>query len=141
MFEDEPAGVEAQERHAGKVFSAAIDEPGLRCPGNRGLIAVDDRPAELAFGRLFLLEHPGEVARFRLAERMLLPARAIGVKCGDGAHVVLTPAALPHVCPPLRGLARIHVGSLKNQMRVPRLPDPDRTVAVGRGTVAAERSW
>ncbi len=48
MFEDEPAGVETQQRHAGEVLGAAIDELGLRAPGNRGLIAVDDRPAKLA---------------------------------------------------------------------------------------------
>src|ERR1035437_4277407 len=115
MFEDEPAGVETQHRHAGQVLGAAIDQPGLRAPGDRGLVAVDDRPAELALGRLFLLEHAGEVTRLRLAERMLLPERAGGVQRRDGVRVVLAPAALPHVCPPLRRLPRIPPPSLENQ--------------------------
>ncbi len=107
MFEDEPVSVETQERQAGQVLGAAIDEPGLRGPGNNGLIAVDDRPAKLAFGRLLLLEHAGKEAGFRLAERMLLPERAIGVERRDRVRVVLTPAALPNLCPPLRGLMSV----------------------------------
>ena len=114
MFEDEPAGVEAQQRHAGQVLGIAIDEPGLRAPRNRRLITVHDRPAKLAFGRLFLRKHADEVARLRLAERMLLPERTIGVEHRDSVRVVLTPAALPHVRPPLRSLSRMHVTSLEN---------------------------
>jgi hypothetical protein len=51
MFDDEPAGVKPQERHAGEVFGAAIDEPGVRGPVNRRPIIVDDRLAELTFSR------------------------------------------------------------------------------------------
>src|SRR6266516_384871 len=117
MFEDQAAGVETQQRHACQILGAAIDERGVCPPGNRGLIAVDDRAAKLAFGRLFLRKHAAEVARLRLAERMLLPERTIGVERGDGVRVVLTPAALPNVCPPLRRLSSVHGESLKNQTR------------------------
>ena len=79
---------------------------------DRGAVAVDDRCAELAAGRLFLSEDAREVAGLRLAERMLLPIRAVGVERPDGIGVVLGPVPLPCVRPTLRGLSGLHASSL-----------------------------
>jgi hypothetical protein len=57
MFQDEPVSAEAQQRHFGQVLGAAIGQPGLSAPGHSSLIAVDNRRAEPALGRLFFREH------------------------------------------------------------------------------------
>src|SRR5579871_2288602 len=44
---------------------------------------------------------------------MLLPERTLGIKRTDGSDVMRGPAALPHVCPPLGSLSRIHAPTLK----------------------------
>ena len=59
-------------------------------------------------GRLFRREHASRVTRLRLAERMLLPERARRIKRGNGGRVMLAPAALPHLRPPLGCLPRVH---------------------------------
>ena len=117
MLDDEPVAVETQERNTGEILGAAIDELGLRAPGNRGPITIDDRPSKLANGRLLLLEHTGEIARFRLAERMLLPKRTISVERGDRVRIMLRPTPLPDLRPPLCGLPAIHTKSLNGQFR------------------------
>ena len=114
MLEDEPVSVETQERDASQILGAAIDQLGLGVPGNCGLITIDDRPSKMAHRRLLLREHTGEIPRFRLAERMLLPERTIGIESSDGVYVVLTPTALPDLRPPLRGLPAIHMRSLSS---------------------------
>src|SRR5512138_2699785 len=63
MFQDEPVSAEAQQRHFGQVLGAAIGQPGLSAPGHSRLIAVDNRRAEPALGRLFFREHAGQVTR------------------------------------------------------------------------------
>jgi hypothetical protein len=57
MFQDEPVSAEAQQRQFGQVLGAAIGQPGLGAPGHSSLIAVDNRRAEPALGRLFFREY------------------------------------------------------------------------------------
>jgi len=114
MFQDEPVSAEAQQRHFGQVLGAAIGQPGLSAPGHSSLIAVDNRRAEPALGRLFFREHAGQVTRLGLAERILLLERLLGIQCCDGGRIMLAPAALLHICPPLGGLSRVHAASLGN---------------------------
>ncbi len=108
LFHDKPVGAEAQQGHPRQILGAAIDQPGLRGPGHCSLIAINDRLAEPAPGRLLLREHAGQVIRLRLAERMLLPECALGIQRSNRSRVVLAPAALPHIRPPLSGLPRLH---------------------------------
>ena len=115
MFQDEPVSAEAQQRHFGQVLGAAIGQPGLSAPGHSSLIAVDNRCAEPALGRLFFREHAGQVTQLGLAERMLLLERLLGIQCCDGGRIMLAPAALPHICPQLGGLSRVHAAGLGNQ--------------------------
>ena len=68
MLQDEPVSAEAQQRHFGQVLGAAIGQPGLSAPGHSSLIAVDNRRAEPALGRLFFREHAGQVTRLGLAD-------------------------------------------------------------------------
>src|ERR1700733_11257665 len=90
------------------ILGTAILQPRLRTPRHGSLVPVDDRCAELALGRFLLREHTGQVARLRLAERMLLPARVLGIQSRNGGSVMLAPAALPNLCPPLSCLPRVH---------------------------------
>ena len=46
------------------------------------------------------------------AERMLLPERALPIERSYGRRVMLTPATLPDLCPPLRRLPRIHAATI-----------------------------
>ena len=118
MFDDETIGVETEERHACEILATAADELGPGAPPNRCPIAVDDRSPELAVGRLLFVEDASEIARFGIAERILLPEGVVGVQRIDGVQVVLTPTALPDVSPPLRGLPRMHVPSLSTRRRL-----------------------
>ena len=115
MLQDEPVSAEAQQRHVGQVLGAAIGQPGLSAPGHSSLIAVDNRRAEPALGRLFFREHAGQVTQLGFAERMLLLERLLGIQCCDGGRIMLAPAALPHICPQLGGLSRVHAAGLGNQ--------------------------
>jgi hypothetical protein len=72
------------------------------------LIAVDDGRAEPALCRLLLRENAVQVPCLRLPEWVLLPERVLGIKRGNGGRIMLVPAALPHICPPLGGLSCIH---------------------------------
>jgi hypothetical protein len=91
-----------------RILGAAILQPGLGAPGHSSLIAIDYGRAEPALGRLLLREHAGQITALRLAERMLLPDRALGIERGNSGRIVLAPAALSHRCPPLGCLPRLH---------------------------------
>jgi pimeloyl-ACP methyl ester carboxylesterase len=113
LLDYETVLIETQERHADEVFAAAVGEFRFRAPRDRGSVAVDDRWAELAAGRVFFGEDAREVAGLGLAERMLLPVHALGVERGDRVGVVLGPTSLPHLGPALRGPSGIHASSLE----------------------------
>jgi hypothetical protein len=129
MFDDEPVGVETQERHTREILATAVDEPGPGAPPNRGRIAVDDRSPELAVRRLLFVEDASEIARLGIAERILLPEGIDGVERSDGVQIVLTPTAFPDVSPPLRGLPRIHDTKSKySEFRCPQRGGPAATI-------------
>jgi hypothetical protein len=112
LLHDKPIGPKTEQRHPCQTFLAAIRQPGLRTPRHGSLITVDNRHAKLALRRFLLREHAGQIARLRIAERMLLPESAFGIKRADSGYVMLGPAALPHLCPPLGCLSRIHTPTL-----------------------------
>ena len=82
FLDDQPVRVEAYERDADEVLGTPADELRLSAPWNRRAITIDKGRPELALGRLLFDEHAGEVVGLGLAERMLLPERALRVKGG-----------------------------------------------------------
>jgi hypothetical protein len=112
FLQDKPVGPETEQRHPGQILAAAIRQSGLRTPGHGSLITVDDRRAKPALRRFLLREHAGQIARLRIAERMLLPECAFGIKRADSGYVMPGPAAFPYLCPPLSCLSRIHTPTL-----------------------------
>src|SRR6202044_1266122 len=96
---------------------AAVGEPGLRAPGHRGLIAIDDRLAELAARGFLLGEYPRQVAGLGIAERVLLPVRVLGVQRPDRSGVVLAPAPFPDLSPAPRSRPCIHARHDRDQYR------------------------
>jgi hypothetical protein len=139
MFQDEPVSAEAQQRHFGQVLGAAIGQPCLGAPGHSSLIAVDNRRAKPALGRLFFREHAGQVTRLGLAERMLLLERLLGIQRCDGGRIMLAPAALPHICPPLGGLSRVHAAGLGTRRTGTAIGEPQPTAPMEPVLTAAMR--
>jgi hypothetical protein len=112
LLHDEPVGPETEQRHSRQILGAAIGQPGLSAPVHGSLIAVNDRCTKPAFRRFFLREHAGQVTRFRIVKRMLLPECVLGIKRADSGYVMPGPAALPCLCPPPGGLSRIHTPTI-----------------------------
>src|SRR5215472_4461505 len=108
LLHDEAVAVKAQQRNPGEILGAAIVQLGLRAPRHGRLIAVHDRGTELGLGRLLLREYAGEVAGLRIAERMLLPERALGIQRGDRGLILFPPAAFPYRCPLLSCFSCVH---------------------------------
>src|SRR5215467_8817809 len=112
FLDHKPVSPETEQRHPCQILAAAIRQSGLRTPGNGSLITVDKRRRKPALRRFLLREHTGQIARLRIAEWMLLPERAFGVKRADSGNVMCGPAALPYLRPPLGCLSRIHTPTL-----------------------------
>src|SRR5690349_15962405 len=114
VLHDEPVGAEAEHRHPDQVFAVAIGQLSLGGPGHSRPVTVDNRLAELALRRFLLREHAGQITRLRIAERVLLPERPFGVKRTDSGRVMVRPAVLPYLRPPLGGLSCVHGPTLDN---------------------------
>lgn len=137
FLHDEPVGPETEQRHPCQFLVAAIRQPGLRAPGHRSLIPIDNGNAKPALRRFLLREHAGKIARLRITERMLLPDRAFGIERADSGYIMLGPAAFPYLCPPLSRLSRIHTTTLGNGTgKRPSLQD-DEQLSCRRSSEAA----
>ena len=101
FLHDKPVGPKTEQRQPCEILGAAVRQPGLRTPRHGRSVTVDNRHAKPAFRRFLLSEHAVQIARLRVAERMLLPERAFGIKRTDGGYVMPGPAAFPYLCPPL----------------------------------------
>jgi hypothetical protein len=112
FLQDQPVSPETEQRHPCQILITAIGQPGLRAPRNGCPITIDNGHAKPALRRFLLREDAGQIARLRIAERMLLPEGAFGIKRTDSRYVMLGPAALPHLCPPPGRLSRIHTPTL-----------------------------
>jgi len=112
FLHDKPVRPETEQRHPSQILGAAVRQPGLSAPRYGSLIAVDDRCTKPALRRFFLREHAGQIARFRIVKRMLLPERAFGIQRADSGYVMLRPAALPCLCPPPGCVSRIHMQTI-----------------------------
>src|SRR5215467_6006458 len=112
FLDHKPVSPETEQRHPCQILAAAIRQSGLRTPGNGSLITVDKRRAKPALRRFLLREHAGQIARLRIAKRMLLPERAFGIQRADSGNVMFLPAALPYLRPPLGCLSCIHMPTL-----------------------------
>jgi hypothetical protein len=114
LLEDEPTGVEAQDRCADQGrFDLVL---GHRCPPFDGsVVAVDDRLADPDARTRLLVEGAGDVVadtiatRVGGAERLRREDDVIVIEGNDRLDIPGLPAALPGIRPASRSLGRGHV--------------------------------